>query len=37
MSTILKWAGSKSGIAAGEGKYAMKIILVPHIEHVASL
>ena len=37
MSIILKWAGSKSGLAAEEGKCAMKIILVPHIEHVASL
>lgn len=37
MSSILKSAGSKSGLAAEEGKCAIKIILVPHIEHVASL
>lgn len=35
MSTILRWAGSKSGLAAEEGKCAMQNIVV--FEHMASL
>lgn len=35
MSTILKWAGSKSGLAAEESKCAMPAIVV--FEHMAPL
>lgn len=37
MSTILKWAGNKSGLAAEESKRAPEIIAVCHLQHMGSL